>query len=297
MMRVAIIGPGRVGTLLAAACARAGHRVVAVGGGHAASRDRLTGLIAGVRPHGEPADAMRGADLVWLAVPDDRLTEVAADLARQDAVHEGQRVVHVAGAYGPDALDLLRRSGARVAACHPAMTVPSGSTDPELLVGTAWGVTASVPDRPWAEELVRDLGGDPHTIAADRRALYHAALAVGSNAVAAAVATARQLLLAASVEDPAAFLGPLARASVEVVAERGAVAITGPVARGDAATVAGHLEAIRADVPSSGEAYRLLALATLEPLRPRLDAETIAVLDSLLSSDNRAGEAGARWNV
>ncbi len=294
MMRVAIIGPGRVGTLLAVACSRAGHRVVGVGGGHVASRERLAGLVAGIRPHAEPADAIRGADLVWIAVPDDRLVEVATSVARRDVVHEGQRVVHVAGAHGPDVLDLVRRSGARVAACHPAMTVPTGSTDPELLVGTAWAVTAAPSDRSWAEALVRDLGGDPHTVAPDRRALYHAALAVGSNAVAASVATARQLLLAASVDDPAAFLRPLAHASVDAVAERGAVAITGPVARGDAATIAGHLAAIRGDVPSLEETYRLLALATLAPLRPQLDAETIAVLDSLLRADDEAGE---RWNV
>ncbi len=292
-MRVAIVGPGRVGTLLAAACSRVGHRVVGVAGGSAASREQLAGLVAGMRQHAEPADAIRGADLVWIAVPDDRLVEVVTSLARRDAVHEGQRVVHVAGAYGPDVLDLVRRAGARVAACHPAMTVPTGSTDPDLLVGTAWAVTAAPSDLPWAEELIRDLGGDPHPVAADRRALYHAALAIGSNAVAASVATARQLLLAASVDDPAAFLRPLAHASVDAVAERGAVAITGPVARGDAATVAVHLAAIRADVPSLERTYRLLALATLAPLRPQLDAETIAVLDSLLRADD---EAGARWN-
>jgi predicted short-subunit dehydrogenase-like oxidoreductase (DUF2520 family) len=293
-MRVAIIGPGRVGTLLAVACARAGHRVVAVGGGRPASRERLVGLVAGVRPHDVAADAARDVDLVWLAVPDDHLTGVAMMLARQDAVHEGQRVVHVAGAHGTEALELLRGAGARVAACHPAMTVPTGSTDPDALVGVAWGVTCAAADRPWAEELVRDLGGDPHPVAADRRALYHAALAVGSNAVAAALATARQLLLAASVDDPAAFLGPLAHASVDAVTERGAVAITGPVARGDLDTVAGHLRTIRADVPSLAEPYRLLALATLAPLRPQLDAETVAVLDSLLRSGD---EVGDRWSV
>jgi predicted short-subunit dehydrogenase-like oxidoreductase (DUF2520 family) len=287
MMRVAVIGPGRMGTLLAVACSRGGHRVVAVGGGSASSRERLCGLVAGVRPHATAADAARGADLVLLTVPDDRLDEVATSLARDDAVHDGQRMVHVAGAHGPDVLDLPARAGARVAACHPAMTVPRGSTDPALLVGIAWAVTAPPSDRPWAEELVRDLGGDPHTVAADRRALYHAALAVGSNAVAAAVATARQLLLAASVDDPAAFLRPLAHASVDAVADRGAVAITGPVARGDVATVADHLDAIHDDVPTLAETYRLLALATLAPLRPQLDAETVAVLDSLLGSRQR----------
>jgi predicted short-subunit dehydrogenase-like oxidoreductase (DUF2520 family) len=293
-MRVAVVGPGRLGTLLAVACSRAGHRVVAVGGGSLAARERLGGLVAGVRPHEEATDAARGADLVLLAVPDDRLVDVATDLARADAIHDGQRIVHVAGARGPDVLDLAARAGARVAACHPAMTVPIGSTDPGLLVGVAWAVTCTPTDRPWADEFVRELGGDPHVVPADRRKLYHAALAVGSNAVAAAVATARQLLLAAAVDEPAAFLGPLAHASVDAVADRGAVAITGPISRGDASTVAGHLDAIRADVPSVAETYRLLALATLSPLRPQLDAETLAVLDSLLGSAGSGERHDAR---
>jgi len=116
---------------------------------------------------------------------------------------------------------------------------------------------------------------------------------VGSNAVAAAVATARQLLLAAAVDDPAAFLRPLTHASVDAVVDRGAAAITGPIARGDSATVASHLQAISADVPSVAETYRLLALATLAPLRPQLDDETLAVLGSLLEAPT---ERRDRWS-
>lgn len=293
-MRVAIIGPGRVGTLLAVACSRAGHRVVGIGGGAAAARERLATLVAGTRLHASAAEATRGADLVLLAVPDDRLRDVATELVLADAVHGGQRLVHLAGAHGPAVLDRAARAGARIAACHPAMTVPSGSVDPQLLVGAAWAVTAGAGDRVWAHELVQDLGGDPHDVPADRRPLYHAALAVGSNAVAAAVATARQLLLAASIADPAAFLGPLAHASVDAVGARGAVAITGPIARGDAATVSRHLDAIDVDVPTLSEAYRSLALATLAPLRPQLDAETVAVLESLLGPDRGPDRASRR---
>lgn len=281
-MRVAIIGPGRVGTLLAVAGARAGWRVVAVAGGRAASRTALTDRVAGVRAHEDVAAAARDTDLVLLTVPDDAIEAVADELVRADAVRPEQGVVHVAGSRG---LGVLRRAGlagARIAACHPAMTIPVGATDPSMLVGVPWAVTARPADLAWAAELVVALGGDPQEVADEARTLYHAALVLASNAVGAAVVTARRLLLAARVEEPAAFLAPLAHASVDNAATAGVVALTGPIVRGDVGTVAGHLEGIAADLPEVLTAYRALARATLEPVRPALAPEVVAALQALL---------------
>jgi predicted short-subunit dehydrogenase-like oxidoreductase (DUF2520 family) len=282
---VAIVGPGRVGTLLAVATVRAGWRLVGVAGGSASARERIATRIAGTRTSSSPDGPVARADLVLLTVPDDAIEPVVTALAVGDAFREGQQVVHVAGSRG---LDVLRRAGhcgARVAACHPAMTVPTGAADPELLVGVAWAVTAAPVDRMWARALVSDLGGDPYDVADGARTLYHAALAVGSNAVGAAVVTARRLLLAASVERPEAFLGPLVRASVANAAAHGAAALTGPIVRGDLGTVEHHLAAIEADLPELAAAYRLLALATLEPVRSTLPPATVAALRRLLHAD------------
>jgi predicted short-subunit dehydrogenase-like oxidoreductase (DUF2520 family) len=281
-MRVAIVGPGRVGTLLAVAFARAGHRVVAVAGGSAAARDRVAAVVAGVRPAAELATAVEGADLVVLAVPDDAIATVVADLARGDALVPGQRLLHVAGSHGLAPLRLAVAAGARVAACHPAMTVPAGSTDPDLLVGTAWAVTAAGADLGWARELVVDLGGDPYEVPDDRRVLYHAGLAVASNAVGAAVAVARQLLLAARIVDPAPFLAPLVRASITNVLRAGASALTGPVTRGDTGTVRRHLTEVAADVPSLLASYRALTAVVLDQARPTLSAAQVASLEAVL---------------
>jgi predicted short-subunit dehydrogenase-like oxidoreductase (DUF2520 family) len=282
MTDVAIIGPGRVGTLLAVAAARARWRVVAVAGGSASSRDTLVGRVAGGRAFDDPAAAVHEADLVLLTMPDDAIEPLVSDLAVADAFVEGQRVVHVAGSRGLGVLKRASLCGARVAACHPAMTVPTGAIDPELLVGVAWAVTAGPGERAWARELVADLGGDPFDVADEVRTLYHAALVVGSNAVGAAVVTARRLLLAAQVERPEAFLGPLVRASVANAAASGASALTGPIVRGDLGTVAHHLDAIDADLPELADAYRYLALATLEPVRPALPPDTVDALRALL---------------
>ena len=283
MTTVAIIGPGRVGTLLAVAFARAGHRVTATAGGSQGARAAIAELVAGVRPERLPADAARRAALVVLAVPDDALAQVVTDLAVAGSVGEGHRVVHVAGSHGLGPLERAAACGARVAACHPAMTVPTGARDPGLLVGTAWAVTAPPPDRDWAHALVHDLGGDPHDVGDDVRTLYHAGLSVGANAVGAAVAAARQLLIAARVDDPKAFLDPLVRASVANVTDHGAVALTGPIARGDVGTVSAHRAAIAADVPELLAAYESLARATLAPVAVALAPEVVRALEEAIA--------------
>lgn len=258
MYRAAIVGPGRVGGLLAAALSRAGHRVVAVAGGTPQARAAITADVAGVRDVAAPVEVAEVADLLVLAVPDDAIGAVVRDLARADALRDGHRVVHVAGSRGLDVLDLARRAGAGVAACHPAMTVPSGARDPDLLHGVAWAVTAAGADRGWADDLVQDLGGDPIEVPEDARVLYHAGLALGSNAVGAAVAAARQALLGAGIREPQRFLEPLIAASVANVLREGAAALTGPVVRGDTGTIERHLQALEADLPHLAATYRHL---------------------------------------
>lgn len=280
-MRVAVVGPGRVGTAFALALPRAGHRVVAVAGRSREGVDRFLGRVAGAR-HLSAADAARAAELVVVATPDAEVAGIARELAAADAVGEGHRVVHVAGALGLDPLRPCRLAGARVAAVHPAQTVPVGA-GADVLVGAAFAVTASPGDREWAHALVADLGGDAHDLRDEDRTTYHAALALASNAVAAATSAARQLLLSVGVDDPAAFLGPLAHRSVDNVLASGASAITGPVVRGDVETVRAHLAALDADLPELAAAYRHLQRAVLAQARLGLDRDVAAALEGELA--------------
>lgn len=282
---VAVIGPGRVGTLLATSLARAGRRVVAVAGGTAAARDRVAAAVAGCRPCADPAEAVAAAGLVVLCVPDDAVEPAVTELAAADAWRSHHHVVHLAGSHGLEPLRRAGLAGARPAACHPAMTVPAGSLDPDLLVGVPWAVTVpSGEDGGWAHELVRDLGGDPTDVPDPARALYHAGLAVASNAAGAVAVVARQLLLAARIEDPARFLAPLLHRSVDNVLADGAAALTGPVVRGDLGTVARHLDVLDRDVPELADAYRQLTSVLLGRVRAELPPETAAALAALLDA-------------
>lgn len=282
---VVVVGPGRVGTALAVALARAGYRIVAAAGGSGAAQQRFADHLAGARLVADPAEVMAAAGTVLLTTPDDAIEPVVTALAAAEAFVEGQHVVHAAGSRGLDVLRRAELSGSRVAACHPAQTVPGGRVDPDVFVGVAWAVTCADADRAWATSLVEATGGDAHPVSDDRRVLYHAALTVGSNAAAAAVAVARQLLVAAGVADTRAFLGPLVSRSVRNVLADGAAALTGPVVRGDLGTIQAHLEHLDRDVPTLAAAYRDLSRVLLAQIAPSLPADTVDHLASLLTTD------------
>ncbi len=285
MTRVAIIGPGRVGTALALALPRAGHRVVAVAGRSEASLEAFGARVSGVRRSTDPAEAAAGVDLVCIATADGDVAGVVRHLLESGVVGEGQRVVHFAGSLGLEVLRPMGLAGAQVAAIHPAQTVPADA-GPDVFVGAAFAVTTSPANRDWAHDLVADLGGDAHDLAEGDRVAYHAALSLGSNAVAAALSTARQILLSAGVKDPAAFLGPLAHRSLDNVLARGATAITGPVVRGDADTIGRHLATLDDDRPELAEAYRHLQRAVLSQVRLGLDPADREALAAALAQDD-----------
>ena len=279
--RVALVGPGRLGTLVALGLAGAGLRVERFAGGSDTARAALRAAIAGLRdvPVEEVADGM---DLVVLAVPDGAIADVVDRLVRADAIAEGQGVVHLAGALGLAPLRRAALAGAWTAACHPALTAPAGAFDPAALHGATWAVTAVPGARERAHRLVELLGGDPVDIAEADRPRYHAALAVASNAVGAAVVTARRLLAGLDLPDPGRVLAPLVHASVDAALAGGAPALTGPVVRGDVATVRAHLDAIGPDAPELAEAYRLLMRTVLGAIRPGLDPAAAAALAAVL---------------
>ena len=293
MRDVAIIGPGRVGGALALAFGRRGDRVVAVAGRPgSASLRRFTALVpdVAVRPVEEVA---AGVDLVVVTVPDDAIEPVARAAARAGGVEEGQRWIHTSGAHGVAPLALVAAAGGRVAACHPAMTVPDPERGADQLVGASWAVTAAPPDIGWARVLVTDLRGSPVTLPEERRTLYHAGLAVGSNATASVVVLARDLLLGAGVSDPAAFLGPLVASSVAGAVERGAEALTGPVRRGDAGTVEAHLQELETALPEAVDAYLVLGELLLgQARRAGLDPAAADRVREIIASGRQRRAAG-----
>ncbi|WP_238425571.1 Rossmann-like and DUF2520 domain-containing protein [Micromonospora parastrephiae] len=280
LLTVGVVGAGRVGAVLGAALAAAGHRVAAVTGDSGASRARLALLLPEVPRRPAVAVAHAAADLLLIAVPDDALAAVVADLAERGALHPGQVVAHTSGAHGLDVLAPVAAVGARPLALHPAMTFTGTPDDLARLDGISYGVTAPAELRPLAARLVADLGGVPEWVAEADRPLYHAALAHGANHLVTLVNEATDRLRDAGVARPEKVLAPLLRAALENALRLGDDALTGPVSRGDAGTVQRHLARLGATAPESVPAYLALARRTADRaiaagrLRP-VDAQSL----------------------
>jgi predicted short-subunit dehydrogenase-like oxidoreductase (DUF2520 family) len=288
-LSVGVIGAGRVGAVLGAALERAGHRVVAVAAVSKASLDRADRLLPNAQVL--PADQVAAAaELLLLAVPDDALADLATGLANAGAVGRGALVAHTSGAHGIDVLAPLTAVGALPLALHPVMTFTGTDVDLQRLDGACFGVTTDEVLRPVAEALVIEMGSEPVWIAENLRAMYHAGLAFGANNLVTLVAQAADLLSRAGVENPQRMLGPLLGAALDNSLRHGDRALTGPVARGDAGTVAVHLDAITANAPEATAAYvelsRLTAVRALAA--GTLSTERAEALLDVLASGGRA---------
>ncbi|HEU0102587.1 MAG TPA: DUF2520 domain-containing protein [Mycobacteriales bacterium] len=279
-LRVGIVGAGRVGAVLGAALSRAGHSVVAATGVSDASRDRAARLLPGV-PLLPADDVARGCDLLLLAVPDDALPALVAGLATTGAVRPGQLVVHTSGRYGVAVLDPAARLGALPLALHPVLPFSGTGLDLARLAGASFGVTAPEALRPVGEALVLEMGGEPVGVDEALRPLWHAALAHGANHLVTLVASVADLLREAGAQDPGAVLGPLLQAALDGALSGGDAALTGPVSRGDAGTVAAHLAVLPDAVrPAYTALARLTADRALAVGRLRADqaADLLEVL-------------------
>jgi predicted short-subunit dehydrogenase-like oxidoreductase (DUF2520 family) len=265
-LAVGVVGAGRAGTALGAALARAGHAVVAAAAVSEESVRRVRATFPGA-VIADPRQVLARADLALLTVPDDVLPGLVAGLAETEAPMQGRMLVHASGRHGLAVLEPAARRGGLPLALHPVMTFTGRSDDVDRLAGTCFGVTAPEVLRPAAEALVIEMGGEPVFIAEEHRDLYHAALAGAANHLITLVAQAEDLLRAAGVADPARLLGPLLSAALDNALRLGDAGLTGPVARGDADTVAAHVAALDAEPsasPAAVAAYIAVARLTAD---------------------------------
>jgi predicted short-subunit dehydrogenase-like oxidoreductase (DUF2520 family) len=204
---------------------------------------RLGWDVADPRRRGDDlSDAGVGIDLLLLATPDAAIAAVAASIEPGASTV----VAHLAGSLG---LDVLAPHPRR-AALHPLVALPSAAVGVDRLAAGAWFAVAG---DSLASDVVVELGGRSFEVADDQRVRYHAAACIASNHLVALLGQAERVAAPAGV--PLAAYLDLVRATIDNVAELGpAAALTGPVARGDQATVDRHLAALPADERPAYEA-------------------------------------------
>jgi predicted short-subunit dehydrogenase-like oxidoreductase (DUF2520 family) len=239
---LAVVGLGRVGGSIAAAAQRAGLDVLTAGRDDAA------------------AVAMQ-ADAALLCVPDSEITRAAAALSNSRG--RLRLVGHTSGATGLDALAAI---GAQAFSLHPLQTIPDAASD---VTGCPCAIAGSDEDAlAYARSLAERLGMIPFEIDDADRATYHAAAVIASNFLVALEESAAELL-GGIAPDARELLAPLVLRTAANWSERGAAALTGPIARGDAATVERHIAALRERAPELVPLYEALAARTREIAKRR----------------------------
>lgn len=259
-MKFGIIGAGIVGTALAVRLEEAGHECIGV---HTRSRLSYERFRCYLNKDHLTLDALiPNVDCLFITTQDGMIRTVAENLSANGLLKPGQVWIHCSGSLPSDVLRVQENLSVRCLSLHPLQAFASVEKALAILAGTHFGIEGD--DEELGEKIVEDLGGIPHHILAAQKSLYHAGAVVASNYLVVLASLAVDLFGEAGIkgEEALASLLPLMRGTLYNLDQVGLPqALTGPIARGDAQVVQGHLD----HMPSKlVEIYQALGLKALE---------------------------------
>lgn len=273
---IAIFGAGRFGRAFGIGAARAGLSLSCFG-----NHRKVDSPVAGVPLHvgvEHFLDAQPEPSIVFLAVPDDAISDVAQKLARV-AGSEDHWYVHVAGSRSSTELEPLSKRGC----LHILQSIPSAN-GADRLAGSYCAITAPDPLCKWLHSIACSIGTYPFDLAESARLAYHTAAVFASNALVGLAETGRQILESAGVAKANEILLPLMRGTLEnLVSSNGdtLASLTGPIARGDVETVRSHLNFLSSELAVQ-YCMQMLPLVNLAR-RSGVDLEHLDEIQKLLS--------------
>lgn len=276
---ITIVGAGNLASSLSTSLHRAGYVIEAViGRSTASSRKRARGIAkeVGAIAFAELPGALK-SNLVWFCVPDSQVASVARSFSTC-IDWRGRVALHSSGVLSSDELHSLRRRGAAVASAHPLMTFVGGSRP--RLANVPFAVEGDPEAIRIVRRIIKDLGGHTYRIRKQQKAAYHAWGTFVSPLFTALLATAEQVAKMAGVSPRQARrrMIPILLQTLANYASLGAPAgFSGPIVRGDAATVSRHLRKLGGN-PVVEEVYRSLAKAALHYLPVKNRAQLRKVL-------------------
>jgi predicted short-subunit dehydrogenase-like oxidoreductase (DUF2520 family) len=262
---ISIIGAGRVGQTIAKRLRKLGWRIGAVVTRSRPSAHAAVRAIGAGTPHAALTPEALDADVILLSVPDDALENVAqklAKFARANVAKKSQEkiVLHTSGALDHRVLAPLARHGAATGSMHPMQTF-SGRSAPRV-EGVIFSIEGAPAARRAAQKIARLLGGTPIIISGNKKPAYHASGTIVAGHALALVESATQTLMKIGFTRQRAnqALLPLIRQMLDNYESLGPhAAWTGPLSRGDYATIAKHAKALRQFPREFQEAYAALA--------------------------------------
>ncbi len=259
MKRIAVVGPGKVGTAMAFLLKQKGHEILGFAGHNTESTHRAAEALA-VSGVAEPEELTRAAEIILITTPDRAIEDVCKQIQEKQGFHGGQVVIHMSGALPAEVLSPAKEAGALILSLHPLQSFADVEQAIKNLTGSFFSIEGDEQAVPVGIGLVQNLGGRYFRIDSDKKPLYHAGAAIASNFLVATLHWAIRSFeqLGISEEEAICALWPLIQGSLNNVKSLGpARALTGPISRGDITTVNKHLEVIRASQEENELLYRV----------------------------------------
>ncbi|UCD87783.1 MAG: DUF2520 domain-containing protein [Desulfobacterales bacterium] len=236
-----------------------------------------------------PWEVTRGADIVFITTPDDLIESTCAGISEHKGFERNAVVIHCSGALSSDILSSARDSEAVVATLHPLQSFASIDEAVSLVPGSFCTIEGDQDALRIVRQIVEDIGGILLEIEARKKTLYHAAAVATCNYLVTLIHLALELDKTAGLTSDSSYeaLLPLIKGTLSNIGEKGIPgALTGPIARGDVATVSAHLKAIEKDAPKFLALYKCLGLYTVDLAKAKgtlsqVAAERLRVLLSI----------------
>jgi predicted short-subunit dehydrogenase-like oxidoreductase (DUF2520 family) len=286
MSDITIIGAGKLGTNLAYALFRKGHRIKALSDKKLSSARESRQLIGQGKVYDKNRAAARYGQWIILSVPDDAIQPVVRELADSEIDWHDRFVFHCSGLHTSECLNSLEKKGALVASIHPAQSFSRKKPNLRVFENIFFGLEGKQEAIDLAIGITRQLGGKYFILEAQYKPLYHTACSIASNFLVTLLDTASELLSKAGLADSmvSQVLMPLVQGTLQNVNKFDAgKALTGPVARGDKTSIVMHLEALH-NFPELRALYTTLAYRSLQIAKREhyLSEEKIKAMEALL---------------
>lgn len=281
-MKIGFIGAGKVGFSLGRFFVQGGIPVTGYWSRRRESAQEAA-LFTGTNHYDTLEALVQESDALFLTVPDGAISSVFERLRELEI--SGKQICHCSGALtAGEAFPGISRTGAHGYSIHPLFPISSKHTAYRELAGAFFCLENSGPHVPQWQALLRSLGPEVQIISGASKVRYHAACAISSNLMCALVQESLDLLETCGFSRRRALqaITPLMRSNLDHLIQDGPVqALTGPVERCDAATVAKHLACFPSG--SERELYRAASQKLLEIAARKNPARSYQPLEELLS--------------
>ncbi|AMA73714.1 MULTISPECIES: Rossmann-like and DUF2520 domain-containing protein [Aneurinibacillus] len=271
METIGFIGAGRLGTAFGIYLARRGRRVAGYYSRTYAHAQKASAFVSETcQAFQTVRDLLERSDWIAITTNDGAIERVTEEIVDSGIHIAGKLIFHMSGAGTSELLAPLTAKGALVASLHPLQTFADGESGARAMEEAMFSIEGEAAAVEMLSAWLDELGRRYFVIDARQKPLYHAAASIASNGLVGVIDYALELMKLVGIEEEQALpaLVPLIKTTVQNVAEKGTVrALTGPVARGDVATVATHITAIQGCASHFVPGYRALGQMTLSTAR------------------------------